>query len=149
MRQRLRLRHRGQGRPNGRRARSAGDVVNHGRLGPEGRDGVVFVPFHYGYWDTGGDRHARAANEPTPTEWDPVSKQPLFKVAAVRVTRIGDGTRPAPAPITTASAPHDPAGVPATAGEDDVREDVAPTGPPAPPPVPERTPDVPHPAPKG
>jgi anaerobic selenocysteine-containing dehydrogenase len=51
------------------------------------REGVVFVPFHYGYWDTnGGGRHERAANEMTITSWDPVSKQPLFKVAAVRVT---------------------------------------------------------------
>jgi anaerobic selenocysteine-containing dehydrogenase len=55
------------------------------------RRGVVFVPFHYGYWDTdnpsGPDGRARAANELTITEWDPVSKQPLFKVAAVRVSR--------------------------------------------------------------
>jgi anaerobic selenocysteine-containing dehydrogenase len=58
------------------------------------RDGVVFVPFHYGYWDVDGgaepaDEHdARAANELTLTAWDPVSKQPLFKVAAVSVTRV-------------------------------------------------------------
>ena len=52
------------------------------------RPGVVFVPFHYGYWDANGDgRHTRAANELTPTSWDPVSKQPLFKVAAVRLER--------------------------------------------------------------
>jgi ferredoxin-nitrate reductase len=52
------------------------------------RDGVVFVPFHYGYWDQGepGD-HDRAANELTMTIWDPVSKQPSFKSGAVRVTR--------------------------------------------------------------
>ncbi|MCE7000958.1 nitrate reductase [Saccharothrix sp. S26] len=125
-----------------------GRVEAPARVG-RGRDGVVFVPFHYGYWDTGGDGHTRAANELTLTEWDPVSKQPLFKVAAVRVTKLADGTRPAPAPTTTASAPHDPAGVPATAGEDDVREDVTPTDPPAPPPTPERTPNVPHPASKG
>jgi anaerobic selenocysteine-containing dehydrogenase len=48
------------------------------------REGVVFLPFHYGYWDRNGD-HRRAANELTPTAWDPVSKQPLFKVAAVRL----------------------------------------------------------------
>jgi ferredoxin-nitrate reductase len=48
------------------------------------REGVVFIPFHYGYWDANGD-HRRAANELTPTSWDPVSKQPLFKVAAVRL----------------------------------------------------------------
>jgi ferredoxin-nitrate reductase len=46
------------------------------------RPGVVFIPFHYGYWDGG---EARAANELTLTSWDPVSKQPAFKVAAVRV----------------------------------------------------------------
>jgi formylmethanofuran dehydrogenase subunit D len=46
----------------------------------------VFVPFHYGYWDD--DSHARAANELTITEWDPVSKQPHFKYAAVRITKV-------------------------------------------------------------
>jgi anaerobic selenocysteine-containing dehydrogenase len=55
------------------------------------REGVVFVPFHYGYWDEqedDGPRRDRAANELTITRWDPVSKQPLFKVAAVRVTKV-------------------------------------------------------------
>jgi hypothetical protein len=61
------------------------------------------------------------------TEWDPVSKQPLFKLAAVRVRKLADGAGPAPAPTTTASAPHDAAAVPATSGEDDVREELAPT----------------------
>ncbi|MEV8435942.1 nitrate reductase [Actinosynnema sp. NPDC051121] len=125
-----------------------GRVEAPARIG-RGRDGVVFVPFHYGYWDTDGDRHARAANELTATEWDPVSKQPLFKVAAVRVVKLADGAGPAPAPTTTASAPHDPASVPATTGEDDVREDVTPIDPPAPPPTPDRTPHVPHLASKG
>ena len=49
------------------------------------RPGMVFVPFHYGYWDpTPRDPRptARAANEVTATDWDPVSKQPIFKVAA-------------------------------------------------------------------
>ncbi|MEV0286391.1 nitrate reductase [Kribbella sp. NPDC050820] len=49
------------------------------------RPGVVFVPFHFGYWD---DDRRTAANEFTLTEWDPVSKQPLFKVAAVRVRKV-------------------------------------------------------------
>ena len=58
------------------------------------RPGVVFVPFHYGYWDHGtpgptSRTTARAANELTLTSWDPVSKQPMFKVAAVRVSRVG------------------------------------------------------------
>jgi anaerobic selenocysteine-containing dehydrogenase len=73
------------------------------------RPGVVFAPFHYGYFDTdGGSRpagSARAANELTRTEWDPVSKQPIYKVTAVKVTKIAEGTRPSLAPTTTASAP--------------------------------------------
>jgi anaerobic selenocysteine-containing dehydrogenase len=51
------------------------------------RPGVAFLPFHYGYWDAGGDGHHRAANELTLTSWDPNSKQPLLKVAAVRLER--------------------------------------------------------------
>jgi ferredoxin-nitrate reductase len=42
------------------------------------RPGLVFVPFHYA---------EQAANELTLTSWDPVSKQPMFKVAAVRVSK--------------------------------------------------------------
>ncbi|MEU4393129.1 nitrate reductase [Kribbella sp. NPDC023855] len=54
------------------------------------REGVVFAPFHYGYWDhPGEDSHPTAANELTITEWDPVSKQPLLKIAAVRVSKLG------------------------------------------------------------
>jgi anaerobic selenocysteine-containing dehydrogenase len=57
------------------------------------RNGTVFVPFHYGYWDTTGaapaaDDPGRAANELTITDWDPVSKQPLFKTSAARVERV-------------------------------------------------------------
>ena len=47
--------------------------------------GLVFIPFHYGYWDN--DHRPRAANELTLTEWDPVSKQPHFKYAAVKIRR--------------------------------------------------------------
>ena len=53
------------------------------------RRGVVFVPFHYGYWDADGDGPHRAANELTLTTWDPVSKQPLYKIAAVAVAKAG------------------------------------------------------------
>jgi anaerobic selenocysteine-containing dehydrogenase len=54
------------------------------------RAGTVFIPFHYGYWDSTGDRPAdgepgTAANELTISDWDPVSKQPLFKTSAARV----------------------------------------------------------------
>ncbi|MDP9694013.1 UNVERIFIED_ORG: anaerobic selenocysteine-containing dehydrogenase [Arthrobacter globiformis] len=86
------------------------------------RPGTVFAPFHYGYWDTydggaaagsgtgdpgvvlksDGGPH-RAANELTVTEWDPVSKQPLFKNAAVRVEKLRSGDGPSKAPDATAS----------------------------------------------
>jgi anaerobic selenocysteine-containing dehydrogenase len=69
------------------------------------RDGAVFVPFHYGYWDVDDPDHHRAANEMTLTDWDPVSKQPIFKTAAAQVKRLREGTSPAPAPTTTGSAP--------------------------------------------
>jgi ferredoxin-nitrate reductase len=54
-------------------------------------EGTVFAPFHHGYFDTTGagpDGRPRAANELTITEWDPVSKQPNYKVCAVRVTKV-------------------------------------------------------------
>jgi anaerobic selenocysteine-containing dehydrogenase len=87
------------------------------------RPGLLFVPFHFGYWDTpAGHRPddstpGRAANETTVTDWDPVSKQPLFKTAAaaLRLVERGDG-KTAPAPTTTASAPTRPADVPVTVG---------------------------------
>jgi anaerobic selenocysteine-containing dehydrogenase len=53
------------------------------------REGVVFAPFHYGYWDQNGHRPT-AANELTSTDWDPVSKQPLLKVAAVRISKLAE-----------------------------------------------------------
>jgi ferredoxin-nitrate reductase len=112
-----------------------GDVVRvespRGRLEAKARisgirEGVVFAPFHYGYFDSDGlDGRPRAANELTITEWDPASKQPLYKVGAVRVTKIADaGGTPAPAPTTTASAPASDGAVSATAGgeEAEVKE---------------------------
>ncbi len=85
------------------------------------RDGVVFAPFHYGYFDQergdAPDGHARAANELTITEWDPVSKQPLFKAGAVKVTKVADADgSSAPAPTNTASKPAGNGRVPETAG---------------------------------
>jgi anaerobic selenocysteine-containing dehydrogenase len=68
------------------------------------RSGVVFIPFHYGYWDADGGP-PRAANELTAMAWDPVSKQPMFKTAAARVTKVRTGDGAARAPVTTASAP--------------------------------------------
>jgi ferredoxin-nitrate reductase len=73
----------------------AGDMVEvesrRGRLRAPARigdiePGHVFVPFHYGYWDD--PARARAANELTITSWDPVSKQPYFKFAAVRIRKV-------------------------------------------------------------
>jgi predicted molibdopterin-dependent oxidoreductase YjgC len=100
------------------------------------REGTVFAPFHYGYFEehrSGPDGRPTAANELTMTEWDPVSKQPIFKVAAVRVEKIADGAGPSPAPTTTASRPADPGGVPPTVGGRDGEADevLRPVEPPA------------------
>lgn len=81
--------------------------------------GAVFAPFHYGTWDLDDlspDQQHRQANELTMTVWDPVSKQPYFKTAACRVTRVRAGDGPAPAPTTTASAPVDRGSAPPTQG---------------------------------
>jgi anaerobic selenocysteine-containing dehydrogenase len=80
--------------------------------------GAVFAPFHYGTWDLSAvevKEPSRQANELTMTVWDPVSKQPYFKTAACRVTKVRAGRGPAPAPTTTASAPVD-VDVPETRG---------------------------------
>ena len=50
--------------------------------------GVAFVPFHYG--DEGTTRaEPTAANRLTISGWDPVSKQPYFKYAAVAIRPVG------------------------------------------------------------
>ena len=67
------------------------------------RQGVVFAPFHYGYFDDAGGPHA--ANELTLMAWDPVSKQPYFKAGAVRVTKLAAARAPAPAPTIGGAAP--------------------------------------------
>ncbi|WP_300781470.1 nitrate reductase [Enhydrobacter sp.] len=56
--------------------------------------GTLFMPFHYGYWDDPG--RPRAANELTLYEWDPVSKQPHFKYAAVRLEKVEGASLPQP-----------------------------------------------------
>ena len=87
------------------------------------KEGVVFAPFHYGYFDE-PDGQPRAANELTITEWDPASKQPLYKVGAVKVTKIADaGGTPAPAPTNTASAPASDGQLQETAGGRDTEVD--------------------------
>lgn len=121
-----------------------GDIVEvrsrRGRLvGParvsDIRPGTVFAPFHYGYFDADQqvtqDR-SRAANELTLTEWDPVSKQPCFKLAAVSVSKIADATGAAPAPTTTASRPAGTGSVPPTTGgaAADAQESFPPVSPP-------------------
>ncbi len=79
------------------------------------------LPCHYGYFDgpdgASPDGRPRAANELTITEWDPVSKQPLFKAGAVRVTKVADADgSPAPAPTNTGSRPAGSGSVPETVG---------------------------------
>ncbi|MGK5450889.1 molybdopterin oxidoreductase family protein [Streptomyces radiopugnans] len=99
------------------------------------RDEVLFLPFHYGYWDTGAghepDGAGRAANELTITDWDPVSKQPIYKTAAAHLRRVEAATAPAPAPTTTASAPVTADAVPPTRGGSaaEVREEMSATSP--------------------
>jgi anaerobic selenocysteine-containing dehydrogenase len=60
-----------------------GSVVAPAKVGDVVPAGVVFVPFHYGDL---GEEHA--ANNLMPATWDPVSKQPVQKIAAVRVEPI-------------------------------------------------------------
>jgi anaerobic selenocysteine-containing dehydrogenase len=86
-----------------------GAVLGRARLSGV-RQGVVFVPFHYGSsGDESGDGRRRAANELTIVAWDPVSKQPLLKSAAVRVEKVAPSEGvPSPAPTTTASQPAAP-----------------------------------------
>jgi ferredoxin-nitrate reductase len=50
--------------------------------------GIIFIPFHYGYWDQKEGSSSRAANELTRVAWDFVSKQPLFKSGAVQLKKI-------------------------------------------------------------
>jgi len=81
------------------------------------REGSVFAPFHYGYWDMGDagpNGRATAANELTLTEWDPISKQPVFKNASVRIEKIADSDQHAPIP-TSASRSIDTSLVPQNA----------------------------------
>ncbi len=65
-----------------------GSVQARARVG-DIEPGNVFIPFHYGYWDEDSGSHERAANELTIADWDPVSKQPHFKFAAVQVRKLG------------------------------------------------------------
>ena len=51
--------------------------------------GVVFVPFHFGELGAG-----TAANDLMPRTWDPVSKQPMQKFAAVRLERGAGASDP-------------------------------------------------------
>jgi anaerobic selenocysteine-containing dehydrogenase len=88
------------------------------------RPGVLFLPFHYGYWDGPGGHEpsgdeGRAANELTITEWDPASKQPIFKTAAAQATRLESSTgAPSSAPTTTGSRPVTGSVPPTRGGED-------------------------------
>ncbi|KAJ9105039.1 hypothetical protein QFC19_003670 [Naganishia cerealis] len=57
--------------------------------------GQVFIPFHWGAHTQGGHDHmngrAVAANELTVPNWDSISKQPIFKTAGVKLTKITSG----------------------------------------------------------
>jgi anaerobic selenocysteine-containing dehydrogenase len=99
------------------------------------RPGVLFLPFHYGYWDTPDgsqpkkERDGRAANELTLTDWDPVSKQPIFKTAAAAVERISEAKGQfSAAPTTTGSAPVTGSVPPTTGGDAALAEELVTTG---------------------
>lgn len=49
------------------------------------RPGQIFMPFHFGGNDAG---QAGVANECTATLWDPVSKQPRFKMSASQLVKL-------------------------------------------------------------
>jgi len=68
----------------------SGRVEGQARIGGIAQ-GLIFIPFHYGYWD--GVQRFRAANELTKTSWDPVSKQPHYKYAAVRIEKVDTGVK--------------------------------------------------------
>jgi anaerobic selenocysteine-containing dehydrogenase len=92
------------------------------------REGAVFVPFHYGYWDTddgkGPNGRPRAANELTITDWDPASKQPLYKTGSVSVRKLEDAEGPSPAPTVGGSAPIQDLPPTSGGGQAEVREEV-------------------------
>jgi len=70
--------------------------------------GQLFIPFHYGSWDE-EDGRPRAANELTLLQWDPASKQPLFKAGAARVRKPGLAAAAGEAIATAASGVADAA----------------------------------------
>jgi predicted molibdopterin-dependent oxidoreductase YjgC len=67
-----------------------GAVIAPAKVGDIVPAGVVFVPFHYGDL---GEEHA--ANNLMPQTWDPVSKQPVQKIAAVRIEPFETTVTPA------------------------------------------------------
>jgi anaerobic selenocysteine-containing dehydrogenase len=64
-----------------------GSVTAPAKVGNIVAPGVVFIPFHY------GDAEDTGANNLMPGTWDPVSKQPMQKLAAVLVEPAADGDR--------------------------------------------------------
>ena len=77
------------------------------------REGCVFAPFHYGTWDLDTldpTPAPRQANELTMTIWDPVSKQPTFKTATCRITRVRGDTESAADAVRVPTPPNRPAG---------------------------------------
>lgn len=50
--------------------------------------GQIFVPFHFGDLDPGEDQIKQAANHLTLNWVDPISKQPIFKIAACQIEKL-------------------------------------------------------------
>jgi ferredoxin-nitrate reductase len=66
-----------------------GSVTAPAKVGDIVAPGVVFIPFHYG--GVAADGTSAEPNDLMPRTWDPVSKQPVQKLAAVRLERVAAG----------------------------------------------------------
>jgi ferredoxin-nitrate reductase len=64
-----------------------GTLTAAAKIGDAVAPGVVFIPFHYG--GLARDDSSTEPNDLMAKSWDPVSKQPVQKLAAVRLERAG------------------------------------------------------------
>jgi anaerobic selenocysteine-containing dehydrogenase len=70
-----------------------GSVTGPAKVGDVVAAGVVFIPFHYG--GLAADERSLEPNDLMAKSWDPVSKQPIQKLAAVRLELVERATSPA------------------------------------------------------
>jgi hypothetical protein len=65
-------------------------VTGPAKVGDVVAAGVVFIPFHYG--GLAADDRSLEPNDLMAKSWDPVSKQPVQKLAAVRLELVARAT---------------------------------------------------------